>query len=952
MAGKTLSATLSLMDGMSKVLNTINGSMHRAGAQMTAFKGKVEQPYNGGPGDKMQLQASKANAAFNTMKAGAEKTGSMFKSMLGSTIIGNGITAGIGVVTNGITEMMGELSASSATWQTFQGNMENLGKSKSQIAGVKSELQDFATKTIYSASDMSSTYAQLAAVGTKNTTQLVEGFGGLAAASEDPAQAMKTLSQQATQMAAKPKVQWEDFKLMLEQTPAGMAAVGKAMGMTTSELITSIQDGNVKTQDFFDAIAKTGGDPGGAFMKMATKYKTVGQAMDGFKETLTNKLQKPFDQFSQVGIKAISGITDKIGDINFDSIAAKLMAFASSIANAAKSMWNGFKDTGAISAVQSAISSIGGAFNHIKDAMAGIGGGDVFKALGTALGAITGTAAKAIGAVADAISKMDPATIQATAIGIGSFAGALATMAAGTKAVNSIKSLATNITGIAKSAVGIGEKLFGMAAGQAAVAASSAPAAAGEAAVGSAAGASAGQIMAMGVAILLIGAGIAVASAGMYILAQAAVLLASGGWGAVGALVALVAVIALFAVGAALLGPALAVAAPGMIAFGVAVTLVGVGILLAAGGITLLATQLPIIAIYGQMAGVNLMIIGAAMAIIGVGAYIAGAGLIVFGAALIVGAAGMTAAALGGVLVAAALVLVGAAALIAGAGFIVLAAGLAATAAAIMAVAAAIQMLAGVVAGIFSAIVSTITSAMAQAVSAVQSGFQRAVAAVQNVGSELVSAGRNFVMGFVNGIKGAIGSAVDAAANMAKSAVGAAKKFLNIHSPSRVMRDEVGYYVGAGMAVGINNSASDVSRASTDMAQNAVDAASNVGGATIAGATVAANPGDILANGFMNAITALEALLSRMGALDGSMVGVNGDVGGIDGQGDKNPYSGNKPQPKTSGNGNGNGPVSVTFAEGSIQINTGGAELHGEDLVREIEDYLLKRHDANLGFAG
>lgn len=153
------------------------------------------------------------------------------------------------------------------------------------------------------------------------------------------------------------------------------------------------------------------------------------------------------------------------------------------------------------------------------------------------------------------------------------------------------------------------------------------------------------------------------------------------------------------------------------------------------------------------------------------------------------------------------------------------------------------------------------------------------------------------------------------------------------------------------MAVGINNSASDVSRASTDMAQNAVDAANNVGGATIAGATVAANPGDILANGFMNAITALEALLSRMGALDGSVVGVNGDVAGIDSQGDKNPYSGNKLQPKSADNGSGNGPVSVTFAEGSIQINTGGAELHGEDLVREIEDYLLKRHDANLGFA-
>lgn len=41
---------------------------------------------------------------------------------------------------------------------------------------------------------------------------------------------MKTLSEQATQMAAKPKVQWQDFKLMLEQTPAGISAVAKTMG--------------------------------------------------------------------------------------------------------------------------------------------------------------------------------------------------------------------------------------------------------------------------------------------------------------------------------------------------------------------------------------------------------------------------------------------------------------------------------------------------------------------------------------------------------------------------------------------------------------------------------------------------------------------------------------------------------------------------------------------------
>ena len=122
----------------------------------------------------------------------------------------------VGAVTTGVTGLIGEMNSSSAAWKTFNGNMKTFGK-ESQIPKVRKELQTFAEQTIYSSSDMASTYAQLAAVGTKSADKLVMGFGGLASAAENPTQAMKTLSQQATQMAAKPKVQWQDFKLMLEQ---------------------------------------------------------------------------------------------------------------------------------------------------------------------------------------------------------------------------------------------------------------------------------------------------------------------------------------------------------------------------------------------------------------------------------------------------------------------------------------------------------------------------------------------------------------------------------------------------------------------------------------------------------------------------------------------------------------------------------------------------------------
>lgn len=240
-------------------------------------------------------------------------------------------SAAFSFVTSGLGEIVKGLNESSATWQTFEGNMKGFGKSGAEIAKVKKELQSYAQATIYSASDMASTYAQLSAVGTKNTTKLVEGFGGLAAAAEDPQQAMKSLSQQATQMAAKPQVAWEDFKIMLEQTPAGMAAVAKEMGMSLTDLVKKVQDGSVKTDDFFNAIAKAGTND--TFGKMATQFKTVGQAADGLKETITNKLQGAFDKMGQVGINAIVKLTDWIQTINFDAIIASAVKFGTDVYN-------------------------------------------------------------------------------------------------------------------------------------------------------------------------------------------------------------------------------------------------------------------------------------------------------------------------------------------------------------------------------------------------------------------------------------------------------------------------------------------------------------------------------------------------------------------------------------------------------------------------------------------
>lgn len=241
-----------------------------------------------------------------------------------SSGIGFGILTGVGqqafsALSRAAAGFASELQQTGAAWKTFESNATMNGRTEADIKSTRKELQKFAQQTIYSSSDMATTFAQLDAVGIASATDLVKGFGGIAAAAENPSQAMKTLSQQGVQMAAKPTVAWQDFKLMLEQTPAGIAAVAKSMGMTTKELVTAVQDGSVATEDFFKAIIETGNSAD--FTKLATSYKTAGQAMDGLSETLTNTLQPAFDTVQDIAIGGIERVIDLVGKIDADGLA-------------------------------------------------------------------------------------------------------------------------------------------------------------------------------------------------------------------------------------------------------------------------------------------------------------------------------------------------------------------------------------------------------------------------------------------------------------------------------------------------------------------------------------------------------------------------------------------------------------------------------------------------------
>lgn len=97
---------------------------------------------------------------------------------------------------------------------------------------------------------------------------------------------------------------------------------------------------------------------------------------------------------------------------------------------------------------------------------------------------------------------------------------------------------------------------------------------------------------------------------------------------------------------------------------------------------------------------------------------------------------------------------------------------------------------------------------------------------IKGVGKTAVSAfksidwkdlGKNVVTGIVNGLKAGLGKIAEAAKNAAKSALDSAKKFLGIHSPSRVFRDEVGVMTVKGAIVGVEKEQPELDKAYEDL---------------------------------------------------------------------------------------------------------------------------------------
>ena len=98
-----------------------------------------------------------------------------------------------------------------------------------------------------------------------------------------------------------------------------------------------------------------------------------------------------------------------------------------------------------------------------------------------------------------------------------------------------------------------------------------------------------------------------------------------------------------------------------------------------------------------------------------------------------------------------------------------------------------------------SATISGLASSAKTAALKVASAIE---SAILKLPGKMLSIGKDIVTGLWNGISGMVGWITDKVMGFADSVLGGIKKALGIHSPSRVMRDQVGKMMALGMGIG------------------------------------------------------------------------------------------------------------------------------------------------------
>lgn len=384
------------------------------------------------------------------------RLGGAFKSMLAANVISNGISRVTSMISGSVDDAIKRVDTLNNATRSFENMGFSAGKTKKAMTDLDNAITGLPTSI-----DSAVRQTQLLAASTgdidkstkiyKAMNDGILGFGG-------SADMVENAVTQLSQAFSNGKVDAETWNSMINSGmgPA-LNALAKKMGITAGQLKTDLSSGKISVKDFQDALIDLDNKGGGGMKSLAQiakdSTKGIGTSWTNFKTSITRTIAAVMDALAK------AGLTDMI-DKGTNAIKAAIplvtrlsVAIAMKLATAVKAtvqffrdFWDTLNKTGAIDSVKTAIASLVFAFRNVVKA--GTGGVPLLTILTNVTASTIKVVADVITLVARAIMSMDPATIRLIGFSIMGVVGALIALKATRSVVGTIQNISAGFSGL------------------------------------------------------------------------------------------------------------------------------------------------------------------------------------------------------------------------------------------------------------------------------------------------------------------------------------------------------------------------------------------------------------------------------------------------------------------------------------------------------------------------
>nr|WP_272075903.1 tape measure protein [Streptococcus dysgalactiae]WCE86333.1 tape measure protein [Streptococcus dysgalactiae]WCN26327.1 tape measure protein [Streptococcus dysgalactiae] len=257
--------------------------------------------------------------------------------------------------------------------------------------------------------------------------------------------------EQFSQMLAVGKVDAQAWRSVATAMPKTLQDVAEAFGYTSTavggDFYEALQSGKVSLEDMSDKLIEMNTAQGG----LAEQAKVAGQGIATSwsiaKTAVVRGVANMISEFDKAAkAKGLGGIAENILKLKpiinnaFNSFIPYVSKFVNVLvwcADAAKRLWEAFKNTEAVTALTKAFSSIQGALEHVFSSL-GQNTGFV-DGLGRAFGEVVKWISETVTKAAEFISSLPPGTIQSIATAVLGAVAAFKGIKTAVSAVNSFK---------------------------------------------------------------------------------------------------------------------------------------------------------------------------------------------------------------------------------------------------------------------------------------------------------------------------------------------------------------------------------------------------------------------------------------------------------------------------------------------------------------------------------